>query len=509
MKAQSSTPPLVNYLMPNLTGVLWLALFFGVLAIGPAMMNIDGDLGRHITIGRYILNHFTIPTADIFSHSMAGAPLTPHEWLAEVVFALADRVLGLDGVVMVTALVIATTFGLVFRQAVRRSGSILASLVLVVLAAGASSLHWLTRPHIFTFLMLAVWVNLMEDLSAGKPKRWGWMPVVMLLWVNLHGAFIAGFVVWAIYLAGRLWERWVDRKDAGESPAVLKPLLLGGGASLIVTLANPAGIHLWGTSLGYLRNAYLVGHTAEYLSPDFHSASTWPFLLLIMLVILLFGIQSSPRKAEYVALTGAWMVMSLVSARNIPLFAIVAAPILAAAGAEWLRTQADSVRLLARLASMDSRLFATETTLKGILWPVVGVLAAGALFLAGVRMDFQGQGNRFDPSVFPVEAVTWLEDHPQTGEVFNYFPWGGYLLYREWPNLNVFIDGQTDFYGEGLTRQYEQVLTLAAGWPDVLDEYRVGWVILPTNEALAQVLADDPGWSLVYQDETAVILHRR
>ncbi|HMN61051.1 MAG TPA: hypothetical protein PJ988_11840, partial [Anaerolinea sp.] len=390
-----------------------------------------------------------------------------------------------------------------------RSGSILASLALVVLAAGASSLHWLTRPHIFTFLLLAVWVNLMEDLRAGKPKRWGWMAAVMLLWVNLHGAFIAGFVVWGFYLAGWLWERWVDRKDADGSPGGLKPLLLGGGASLIVTLANPAGIHLWGTSLGYLRNAYLVGHTAEYLSPDFHNTSTWPFLLLIMLTILLFGIQSSSRKAEYVALTGAWMVMSLVSARNIPLFAIVAPPILAAAGAEWLRTLADTSRLFARLASLDMRLFATETTLKGILWPVMGVLAAGILFLAGARLDFQRQGNRFNPSVFPVAAVTWLEDHPQTGEVFNYFPWGGYLLYREWPNLNVFIDGQTDFYGEALTRQYEQVLTLAPGWQDVLGEYRVGWVILPSNEALAQALADDPGWTQVYQDKTAVILRRK
>jgi len=228
-----------------------------------------------------------------------------------------------------------------------------------------------------------------------------------------------------------------------------------------------------------------------------------------MLVILLFGIQTSPRKAVYVGLTGAWMVMSLVSARNIPLFAIVSAPILAAAGAEWLTAQSHSGRLFARLTAMDSRLFATEAALKGMVWPVVAVLAAGVLFLAGMRLDFQRQGNRFDPAVFPVDAVTWLEAHPQNGEMFNYFPWGGYLLYREWPKLNVFIDGQTDFYGEGLTRKYEQVLTLAPGWETVLDEYRVGWVIFPPGEALAQALARDSGWSVVYQNKTAVIFRRK
>jgi len=124
-------------------------------------------------------------------------------------------------------------------------------------------------------------------------------------------------------------------------------------------------------------------------------------------------------------------------------------------------------------------------------------------------VDFAQQGNRFNPTIFPVDALDWLESHPQEGEVFNYFPWGGYVLYRAWPQMDVFIDGQTDFYGEALTREYETVLSLAPGWQTVLDDYMIAWVIFPADAKLVAQLNSDSGWAVVYHDETAVILHRR
>ena len=81
------------------------------------MLNTDGDIGRHITIGNYILENWKIPTNDIFSHTMTGERLVPHEWLAQVIFALVYRWMGLSGVVLICALVIAATFWLVFRRA--------------------------------------------------------------------------------------------------------------------------------------------------------------------------------------------------------------------------------------------------------------------------------------------------------------------------------------------------------------------------------------------------------
>jgi len=499
---------LIAYLLPGLQSVFWIALFIAAVSKGPAMMNIDGDLGRHITIGNYILDTRSIPTADVFSHTMAGEPMTPHEWLSQVLFALADRLMGLDGVVLLTALVIAASFGLTLTRAVKRSGSLLIGLAITLLAAGAASLHWLTRPHIFTFLLLALWLQVLVSIQEGKAWHWIWMPAIMLLWVNLHGAFIAGFAVWLLVLAGMGWERWVESQAGDQKQPVYKDLLFGGVASLLASFINPSGIHLWETSLGYVRNEYLVGHTAEYLSPDFHLSSTWLFLILIALLIGLFGLVGKRRNAEDLFLSVAWMGMSLFSARNIPLFAIVAAPILAACTAELVNSHAGRISWLQKITNLDQRLLHTERMLRGWVWPAAAVLLVGLLLSNGVRLDASRVGNQFDPDVFPVEAVDWLQSNPQSGNVFNYFPWGGYLLYRDWPETRVFIDGQTDFYGEELTRKYETVLLMNDGWESILDAYGVDWVIFPSDEGLVKALGNSSKWNVIYQDETTTIFQR-
>jgi hypothetical protein len=143
------------------------------------------------------------------------------------------------------------------------------------------------------------------------------------------------------------------------------------------------------------------------------------------------------------------------------------------------------------------------------IWPVVFSIAIGFAFIFGTAASAEAGRNRFSGDVFPVEAVNWIEDHPSSAPVFNYFPWGGYLLFRSWPDQTVFIDGQTDFYGESLTRQYEKVITLSDGWQDVLAEYRVGRVLMPADSVLAEELIQADGWQLVYLDGTAAIVDSR
>ncbi len=492
--------------LPSLKNVLWISAFLGAIGLGPRMMNIDGDLGRHLTIGGYILDSGSVPLKDLFSHTMTGMELTPHEWLAQAIFALAERVLGLNGVVLVTALLVATAFVVALRRALREGSGMLPALMVFILALAASSLHWLTRPHVFTFLMTALWLDGLQALRQGKHGALVWMPLMMLLWANLHGAFIAGFMLWLMYGAGYAWERWVE-KQPGPQGVGWRWLAVGGFSGLI-TLINPAGIKLWTTSVGYLGNRYLVDHTAEYLSPDFHDASTWPFLLMLLLALALAGFGGKRWKmTDALVLTG-WAAMALYSVRNVPLFALAAAPLLAVTATSWLRDLGKRLRWADNLHRLDGRLLVTEAKLPGYLWPFVAVMLVVAGFSSGARLDFSRSGNRFDPKVFPVAAAGWLQDHPQAGEMFNYFPWGGYMLHEAWPERLVFIDGQTDFYGAELTREYETVLTAAAGWESVLDTYGVAWVLMPPDTRLAWVLSAQADWVELYRDDTAVIFRR-
>jgi hypothetical protein len=130
------------------------------------------------------------------------------------------------------------------------------------------------------------------------------------------------------------------------------------------------------------------------------------------------------------------------------------------------------------------------------------------LYLQQVPLDLSRQGNHFDPAIFPVEASEWLQANPQQGNVFNHFTWGGYLLHSHWPEYRVFIDGQTDFYGEKLTREYDVIISAGAGWQDLLESYDVSWAILPADSRLACAM-QDAGWESLYNDPTAAILRRR
>jgi len=201
-----------KYLLPKIGDILFISLLTVVLLYGPRTFNLDGDLGRHITIGNHILDSRSIPRFDLFSHTMTGHPLTPHEWLAQTLFALVHRGLALSGAVFVTALVIASAFTLVFRESLQQGSSILIALGITLLAAATASLHWLARPHVFTFLYLAIWVTLFDRIRRNKETPLWLFGLIMLLWANTHGAFISGFVIWGAYLGGELLDSWQKKQ---------------------------------------------------------------------------------------------------------------------------------------------------------------------------------------------------------------------------------------------------------------------------------------------------------
>jgi hypothetical protein len=215
---------------------------------------------------------------------------------------------------------------------------------------------------------------------------------------------------------------------------------------------------------------------------------------MLAMGILASGLGGRWRPHEAILFAG-WTLMSLYSARNIPLFAIITAPYIGDA----IQAVIEKIQLLQRVDQSNSRV---ETNLRGMLWPFLAVV-----FLTYTLSTQPNSANQFDPNRFPVKAIDWLSANPQEGKMFNNFIWGGYLLYRKWPAQRVFIDGQTDFYGEALTREYTQVTTLAKGWESVLEKYDVSWVIVQSDRPLVKALQSELGWTVVYQDATATILH--
>lgn len=492
----------LRFFVPRIEYIFLAAVFWGIVASGPRILNFDGDLPRHILIGNLILQTGRVTTTDVFSFRTVGYPSFPHEWLSQVMFAIAYNWLGLDGIVLLTAVVLILSWCLVYSQAINKSGSFFSSLIFTALAVGASQIHVLPRPHIFTYLLTAVWITLLEAIYENKTRLWWALPFVMLLWVNMHGMFVLGMIILLIYLIGDFLDRpsigWFTSERATS-------LLFGGGVSLIATFLSPSGLKIWEAIISLGSNAYITSKIPEYQSPNFHLPETWPFIALLLLVILGFARKAERESWIPILLVISFTGLALYSSRMIPLFAIVLTPVVAKVVADWVRNDFPQSRLLIT----EGNVFKINSVSNGWIWIVAVVLTAVVLLRSGSTIDSEGRGNIFDPRFFPVKAVSWLEAHPQSGHMFNEFDWGGYLLLKLWPTQQIFMDGHTHIYGEKLTREYEHVITLSKDWEDILKKYDIKWVIVRREASLAKALTASGNWTSAYEDATAIILTRK
>ena len=472
-----------------------MAVFFSVLALGPQMLNIDGDLPRHLLMGKYVMETGSIPTLEIFAYPYEGETYVSHEWLAGVLYFSFYILLGLNGVVLLAGVLIACAFAAIYSYATIITDTLhLPNVLLVLLGAAVTSIHWIVRPHLFSMLFLVVWLIWLDHLSRGERFGLWRFPALMFLWANIHAEFIAGFLALLAYIAGWSWQYVFNR--AGVSRAAGRDLFIITTSSLPASLINPSGIRVWETLFGYVNNTYLMTRIAETRPPDFSQPADTPLLILLVLSALLFLPKRKNFTTAQTFLLAGFAGMTLVSARNAHLFGVVAPLILPVAFG--------GASIFQPLKFLEEAMKRIEHQARGNSHLIPIVVLAGALMLAGPLRNV----NRFEPSVFPVQAVAWLKTNPQPGRMFNEFDWGGYILFHLWPREKVFIESQTDTRGD-LTRQYEEVVTLGNGWRKILEQYEIGWVIIPVDSPLANALASDSEWAAAYQDQTAVILIRK
>jgi hypothetical protein len=485
-----------RYLLPRVRDFIFIVIFVGTLLIGHRMMNTDSDLGRDIAFGNYILESHQIPTQNLLSFTKPGQSRPPYEWLAEVLFSISYRLLNFDGVVLLTALVISLAFLIVYLDSFhRRNMPILASL-LTLWAAAASSLHWLTRPHIYSFLFIAIWISWLEKIRNGEKINLWIFPGLMLVWANTHGGFIFGFLAWIAYLVGWLWE--YRRKSASLNVGM--KLIIIGGTSLISSILTP---DLWRNWQGVFGNdsLFILSHTTETLPPNLVTVEILPFTVLLALAFVIFLLSWKQIPTSHLFLLIGFALMSLIMTRNIPFFAIAAAPVLAGYLSQPLSKMSFWRKAEEQIAMIDG-------ILSGYVWPIlISLLAIGTFsyYQSITKTPF----NQFDPGTFPVQAVDWIEGHPLKGNMFNDLNWGGYILYRLWPGKQVFIDSQSDFYGEALIRQYAGVFTADGNWDGELKQDNVSWILVSPRTNLAMAASTAPDWQMAYKDSVAVIYVRK
>ena len=209
------------WFLPSLADVIFIIIIALILA-GEGNLLGDADTGYHIRAGDYIIDNLKIPHHDLFSFIQPPIPWTAHEWLSEVIYALIHKVSGLSGIVVGHALVIATAFLLLFKF-MRSSGiSILVAALLVALAVSVSTIHWLARPHIFSLLFTLIWYIILDTYQYKKKNYLYILPLLMLVWVNLHGGFLAGFLLFGVYITGNVLKAIFKKEERHEARGRLR-----------------------------------------------------------------------------------------------------------------------------------------------------------------------------------------------------------------------------------------------------------------------------------------------
>ena len=202
LQDQSSPPR--RWWLPSITTVLWLVFFLGtILSPNRAMLVAsDSDPCWHWQQGNWMLQHHAVLRTELFSHTRGGAPLVDLWWLSEIVTAVAGNWLGWNGIVLVAAVLCATSVWLLHRQLLAEGNEIVLSTVLTLLATAVCAIHWLARPHLATLLLVLVFAWQLRWFSRGRTTTCQLMlllPALTALWANLHGAFVFAFVLIGIY----------------------------------------------------------------------------------------------------------------------------------------------------------------------------------------------------------------------------------------------------------------------------------------------------------------------
>lgn len=480
--------------------VVWLS-FLAVFTMA-VRVSVDTDTWWHLRAGEWMVDNGQILRMDPFSLTRQGEPWIYPGWLAQITLYSVYRIFGFAGLNLFTALMVVLTFVFVWPQL--EAPPLMRAFVLV-LAAAVSGVYWSARPHLFSFVLSGIFLWVLYIVKKGK-KRWVWvLPPLMALWSNLHGGFAVGFIFLFASLFGEMMEAivdvglkrttfikvWQDRRNA-----IMIYVVIGLLCALAVAV-NPHGPQMLlypfkTVSVGVLRD-----FIQEWQSPDFHHLEVHPFIWMLILSTLALAMSQEKKTAYELILLLGFVYMSLTAARNIALFALVAAPILTRHGYKSIQPLLEQIGVGGQFPNRTVRI---------LNFIIIVILAIASLAKISIPLDNETNREAIDAQV-PVNAVEFLNQYTSPGPLFNSYNWGGYILWALYPKYLSFVDGRTDLFSDEILEHYLFAWLAEPGWEEVLDRWDIELALLEPSAPLSMSL-QRTGWKVLYKDESAIVMAR-
>ena len=436
------------------------ALLFVAIGVLACQAPVQSDTWWLLRAGFDIWDAWRVPLVESYSHTAAGRYWWNHEWLSELLFYGLFRLGGLPLLTACCAAAVVATWAIVWRTCRARFEPILIVTGLGLVAAAQS---WAIRPQVLSALLFAVVMRLAID-----DRKAIWIPAVIAVWVNLHGAAVSGLVLVAGAVAGAaVWQRRI--------PWRLTAIL---AASALAIGASPVGFRMYAEIAASMERSRLNA-LIEWLPPTL-TAGLVPFwILAVALPIATVALwrKSDERTARLIGIAIACLPLALRSTRNVGLFLIAAVP---------------------AFTSVLAPLIPAARPPKGerpeLNAAVMTIAVAAGLIIA--VMVWRHPPARLGWRPIAPDAVKAIESCP--GPLYNTYGDGGVLIWWT-PQQRVFIDNRQDPYSTDLLRMNKTMET-SGDYAEPFAQYGIQCAALPPRSAIARRLIADPRWSVTYQD---------
>src|SRR6185503_16677384 len=454
----------------------------------------DPDFWWHLKTGEYIVQNHGIPHTDVFSNTRLGSEWITHEWLSEVVMYGVFRVAGFAGLIVFFAILVTASFWVVYMRFRSRVGHPFVAAFALLLGAAATTLVWGARPQIFTLLLASIFLYILDNYYSRKSDKAIWLLVpLMVLWVNLHAGWVLGLVLIALTLFGVL----LDVLFGTESRATLReraPALLGVLVACSAAICvNPSTIQMYLYPLKTVRAKVFMRYVEEWKSPDFHQPHFQAVLILLLATFFFLAISNKRERPGRLLLLVATSFAMLRFGRNVPFFSLVATPLLAEHLWEWVKGQPWASRLAASTETNAPKPSIPQIAMNSLIVVVALIFCGIAAQRAAAKQPL------IEEQHFPKGAVDYMQVHRLPQPIFNEYAWGGYLIWRLYPDYPVFIDGRADVFGEGLVEQFIEVNNGKPRWRELLQQYGTQTVLVERDSAIASLLSNDGRWQKVFE----------
>ncbi|MFZ4521654.1 MAG: tetratricopeptide repeat protein [Bacteroidales bacterium] len=470
----------------------WLAPFIlvSILVFTISLRQLsDPDLGFHLKYGKWIVTNLQVPTTDQSTYTVTDHAYTDLHWLFQVIIYGVYKVAGYTGISLFVCLLSVMLFLLVLLRL--RNGKVPLSLTSIALLTTFLVIEprITPRPEMFTFIFLTFTLFILDRYTGQRKNLLYLLPITMLLWSNMHALFILGLLTISIYFAGiTVRTRKIDRK-----------LLIVTLLSWLMCLINPYGINGFSLPLELLTrfdpNNIYNQHIQEFI-PFFLQTRfvlrDFLFIMLLLLGSLVIIPLIRKRNLHEVLLLLIFGFLAITSIRNIPLFVIVAVPIL---GREAL-----GLTLMTRPKKRAAGII-LFVSLIIITLALIPRLITNAYYRE--NNSFNRTGTGLDPLHQPAGAASFLLHNHLGGRMLNSIGFGGWLSWTL--PQPVFMDGRLEVMQESI--YMEVTRSWSNGLPDLISKYKPELIIYNYLKYYpwTMQLAGMPDWKLIYIDGIAAV----